>query len=79
MEKERWRAGQAEKYCCVFLPDGTASLAPARPGLSIRTMLTGLCEKRGLPLSDVIIYLQGKDKVSLSQNRLLHAEPRPAE
>uniref|UniRef100_A0A8C7JTM9 Regulator of G-protein signaling 14 n=1 Tax=Oncorhynchus kisutch TaxID=8019 RepID=A0A8C7JTM9_ONCKI len=65
-EKERWRAGQAEKYCCVFLPDGTASLAPARPGLSIRTMLTGLCEKRGLPLSDVIIYLQGKDKKPLS-------------
>ncbi|XP_014051409.2 regulator of G-protein signaling 14 isoform X2 [Salmo salar] len=66
LEKERWRAGQAEKYCCVFLPDGTASLAPARPGLSIRTMLTGLCEKRGLPLSDVIIYLQGKDKKPLS-------------
>ncbi|XP_045080410.1 regulator of G-protein signaling 14 isoform X3 [Coregonus clupeaformis] len=66
LERERWRAGQAEKYCCVFLPDGTASLAPARPGLSIRTMLTGLCEKRGLPLSDVIIYLQGKDKKPLS-------------
>ncbi|KAJ8337475.1 hypothetical protein SKAU_G00364410 [Synaphobranchus kaupii] len=24
-------AGRAEKYCCVFLPDGTASLTPARP------------------------------------------------
>ncbi|KAJ7996433.1 hypothetical protein DPEC_G00237020 [Dallia pectoralis] len=65
-ERARSRAGQAEKYCCVFLPDGTASLAPARPGLSIRSMLTGLCEKRGLPLSDVIIYMQGKDKKPLS-------------
>uniref|UniRef100_A0A4W5RGY2 Regulator of G protein signaling 14a n=1 Tax=Hucho hucho TaxID=62062 RepID=A0A4W5RGY2_9TELE len=65
LERERWRAAQAEN-CCVFLPDGTASLAPARAGLSIRTMLTGLCEKRGLPLSDVIIYLQGKDKKPLS-------------
>lgn len=53
----------ADKYCCVFLPDGTASLTPARPGITIRHMLTGLCEKRGLPLCDIIIYLQGKEKV----------------
>lgn len=58
--------GRADKYCCVFLPDGTASLTPARPGLTVRNMLTGLCEKRGLPLSDIIIYLQGKDKQPLS-------------
>ncbi|TSL04397.1 Regulator of G-protein signaling 14 [Bagarius yarrelli] len=56
----------ADKYCCVFLPDGTASLTPARPGITIRHMLTGLCEKRGLPLSDIIIFLQGKDKQPLS-------------
>ncbi|KAI4873212.1 hypothetical protein NFI96_010551, partial [Prochilodus magdalenae] len=56
----------ADKYCCVFLPDGTASLTPARPGLTIRGMLTGLCVKRGLPLNDIIIYLQGKDKQPLS-------------
>ncbi len=56
--------GSVDKYCCVFLPDGTASLTPARPGVTIRNMLTGLCEKRGLPLSDIIIYLHGKDKVS---------------
>ncbi|KAA0720268.1 Regulator of G-protein signaling 14 [Triplophysa tibetana] len=58
--------GKADKYCCVFLPDGTASLTPARPGLSVRDMLTGVCEKRGLPLSDIIIYLHGKDKQPLS-------------
>ncbi|XP_066502310.1 regulator of G-protein signaling 14 isoform X2 [Hoplias malabaricus] len=57
---------RADKYCCVFLPDGTASLNPARPGLTIRGMLTGLCEKRRLPLSNIIIYLQGKDKQPLS-------------
>ncbi|XP_062867816.1 regulator of G-protein signaling 14 [Trichomycterus rosablanca] len=56
----------ADKYCCVFLPDGTASLTPARPGLTIRSMLAGLCEKRGLPLSDIIIYMQGKEKQPLS-------------
>ncbi|KAL7868286.1 hypothetical protein SRHO_G00096700 [Serrasalmus rhombeus] len=59
-------AMRADKYCCVYLPDGTASLAPARPGLSLRDMLSSLCEKRGFPLKDVIIYLHGKDKQPLS-------------
>ncbi|KAG9281238.1 regulator of G-protein signaling 14-like isoform X1 [Astyanax mexicanus] len=62
-------AVRADKYCCVYLPDGTASLAPARAGLSLREMLSGLCEKRGFPLKDVIIYLQGIDKpLSLDQD-----------
>ncbi|XP_030000865.1 regulator of G-protein signaling 14 isoform X2 [Sphaeramia orbicularis] len=52
-------------YCCVYLPDGSASLAPTRPGLPIKDMLAGLCEKRGFPLKDVIIYLHGKDKQPL--------------
>ncbi|XP_072524328.1 regulator of G-protein signaling 14a isoform X2 [Salminus brasiliensis] len=60
---------RADKYCCVYLPDGTASLAPARPGLPLREMLSGLCEKRGFPLKDIIIYLQGMDKpLSLDQD-----------
>ncbi|KAG7324459.1 hypothetical protein KOW79_012475 [Hemibagrus wyckioides] len=53
---------RVDKYCCVFLPDGTASLAPARAGLTLRDMLSGLCEKRGFPMKDIVIYLQGKDK-----------------
>ncbi|XP_030621353.1 regulator of G-protein signaling 14a [Chanos chanos] len=59
-------SAQAEKYCCVYLPDNTASLAPSRPGLPIRGMLNGLCEKRGFPLTDVIIYFRGKEKQPLS-------------
>ncbi|KAI5626788.1 regulator of G-protein signaling 14, partial [Silurus asotus] len=55
-------SGRADKYCCVFLPDGTASLAPARAGMTLRDMLSGLCEKRGFPMKDIVIYLQGKDK-----------------
>ncbi|KPP72149.1 regulator of G-protein signaling 14-like [Scleropages formosus] len=46
--------------------DGTASLAPARPGQAVREMLSGLCEKRGFSLNDVVIYLQGKEKQPLS-------------
>ena len=52
-------------YCCVYLPDGSASLASTRPGLPLRDMLASLCEKRGFPLKDIIIYLHDKDRVSL--------------
>ncbi|XP_040486173.1 regulator of G-protein signaling 14 isoform X2 [Ursus maritimus] len=50
------------KYCCVYLPDGTASLALARPGLTIRAMLAGICEKRGLSLPDIKVYLVGNEQ-----------------
>ncbi|XP_008829155.2 regulator of G-protein signaling 14 [Nannospalax galili] len=53
------------KYCCVYLPDGTASLALARPGLTIRDMLSGICEKRGLSLPDIKVYLVGNEQKAL--------------
>ncbi|KAK1161082.1 regulator of G-protein signaling 14-like isoform X1 [Acipenser oxyrinchus oxyrinchus] len=63
------KEGRTVKYCCVYLPDGTASLAPVRFGLTVRDMLSGICEKRGIPLSGVKIYLQDKDKpLSLDQD-----------
>ncbi|XP_012675458.2 regulator of G-protein signaling 14a isoform X2 [Clupea harengus] len=58
--------GRAEKYCYVNLPDGAGSLVPTKPGQPLREMLGGLCDKRGFPLKDVVIYLQGKDKQPLS-------------
>ncbi|XP_049441508.1 regulator of G-protein signaling 14-like isoform X2 [Epinephelus fuscoguttatus] len=63
------RIGVEGGYCCVYLPDGTASLAPTRNGQPIKDMLASLCEKRGFPLKDVVIYLHGKDKpLSLDQD-----------
>ncbi|NXC77511.1 RGS14 protein, partial [Anhinga anhinga] len=53
------------KYCCVYLPDGTASLASVRPGHSIRDMLVGICEKRGFSLPDIKIYLVGNEQKAL--------------
>ncbi|XP_062942349.1 regulator of G-protein signaling 14 isoform X2 [Cynocephalus volans] len=50
------------KYCCVYLPDGTASLALVRSGLTIRDMLAGICEKRGLSLPDIKVYLMGNEQ-----------------
>ncbi|KAM4732526.1 regulator of G-protein signaling 14 isoform 2-T2 [Anableps anableps] len=60
------RMGMEGGYCCVYLPDGSASLAPTRNGQPIKDMLASLCEKRGFPLKDVIIYLHGKDRQPLS-------------
>ncbi|XP_069100583.1 regulator of G-protein signaling 14 isoform X2 [Pleurodeles waltl] len=57
------------KYCCVYLPDGTASLTAVRHGLSIREMLSGICQKRGLCLSEVKLYLMGsKQTLVLDQD-----------
>ncbi|XP_050818366.1 regulator of G-protein signaling 14 isoform X4 [Gopherus flavomarginatus] len=53
------------KYCCVYLPDGTASLASVRAGVSIRDMLAGLCEKRGFSLPDIKVYLIGNEQKAL--------------
>ncbi|XP_034297873.1 regulator of G-protein signaling 14 [Pantherophis guttatus] len=57
------------KYCCIYLPDGTASLAPVRSGLSIQEMLAGVCQRRGLNLPDVKIYLMGNEKKPLALNQ----------
>lgn len=63
------RMGVEGGYCCVYLPDRSASLVPTRNGQPIKDMLASLCEKRGFPLKDVVIYLQGKDKpLSLEQD-----------
>ncbi|NXO40875.1 RGS14 protein, partial [Locustella ochotensis] len=53
------------KYCCVYLPDGTASLASVRPGHSIRDMLAGICEKRGFNLPDIKVFLVGNEQKAL--------------
>ncbi|KAK5620010.1 hypothetical protein CRENBAI_003477 [Crenichthys baileyi] len=66
MENGRLSPRMEGGYCCVYLPDGSASLAPTRNGQPIKDMLASLCEKRGFPLKDVIIYLHGKDKLPLS-------------
>ncbi|KAL2088750.1 hypothetical protein ACEWY4_015649 [Coilia grayii] len=59
-------SGRGERYCYVHLPDGTGSLVPTKAGCPLRDMLAGLCDKRGFPLKDVIVYLHGNDKQPLS-------------
>ncbi|XP_066447268.1 regulator of G-protein signaling 14 isoform X2 [Eleutherodactylus coqui] len=57
------------KYCCVYLPDGTASLTAVKPGLTIQEMLSGVCEKRGYNSSDVKVYLAGNEQKALALNQ----------
>ncbi|XP_029439226.1 regulator of G-protein signaling 14 isoform X2 [Rhinatrema bivittatum] len=57
---------QEMKYCCIYLPDGTASLTAVRPGLTIREMLLGICQKRGFSLTDVKVHLVGKEQKALA-------------
>ncbi|XP_032885849.1 regulator of G-protein signaling 14 [Amblyraja radiata] len=56
---------QKVKYCCVYLPDKTASLEIVRPGLTIRDLLSGICERHGIPLAATSIYLAGSEKKPL--------------
>ncbi|XP_075065296.1 regulator of G-protein signaling 14 isoform X4 [Mixophyes fleayi] len=63
---EREAENRHIKYCCVYLPDGTASLTAVRPGLTIREMLAGVCEKRGYSPSDVKVYLAGNEQMGES-------------
>ncbi|XP_018602224.1 regulator of G-protein signaling 12 isoform X2 [Scleropages formosus] len=48
--------------CAVSLPDGSRFHLPIRPGLSIRELLLGLCEKRCINLAAVDLFLAGGEK-----------------
>ncbi|XP_072923968.1 regulator of G-protein signaling 14-like isoform X2 [Hemitrygon akajei] len=56
---------QKVKYCCVYLPDKTASLAMVQPGLTIRQLLTAVCERHGIPLAATSVFLAGSDRKPL--------------
>uniref|UniRef100_H2ZT51 RBD domain-containing protein n=1 Tax=Latimeria chalumnae TaxID=7897 RepID=H2ZT51_LATCH len=50
------------KFCSVSLPDGSTCAVPIKPGVSIRGMLSGLCEKLAINLAAVDLFLVGGDK-----------------
>ncbi|KAG8439326.1 hypothetical protein GDO86_005521 [Hymenochirus boettgeri] len=54
------------KYCCVYLPDGTASLTAIKADLTIQEMLAGVCEKRGYCPTDVKVFLVGHEEKALA-------------
>ncbi|XP_037385037.2 regulator of G-protein signaling 12 isoform X2 [Talpa occidentalis] len=56
---ERDKAGQ---HCRVQLPDGSSCAVLLRPGLSVKEVLAGLCERHGINGAAVDLFLVGGDK-----------------
>lgn len=54
---------KATKPCCIQLPDGTSCVVVVKPGLSIKEVLAGLCERHGINGAAVDLFLVGGDKV----------------
>ncbi|XP_062852384.1 regulator of G-protein signaling 12-like isoform X1 [Trichomycterus rosablanca] len=50
------------RYCNINLPDGSCCSVPIRPGVSIREVLLGLCEKLCINLAAVDLFLVGGEK-----------------
>ncbi|KAJ8411069.1 hypothetical protein AAFF_G00181040 [Aldrovandia affinis] len=57
LERER-----SLKHCNINLPDGSCCAVPVRPGVSVREVLLGLCEKLGINLAAVDLFLVGGEK-----------------
>uniref|UniRef100_A0A673IFS3 Regulator of G-protein signaling 12-like n=1 Tax=Sinocyclocheilus rhinocerous TaxID=307959 RepID=A0A673IFS3_9TELE len=53
---------RAVRHCNINLPDGSCCSVPIRPGVSIRELLLGLCEKLGINLAAVDLFLVGGEK-----------------
>ncbi|XP_051561359.1 regulator of G-protein signaling 12-like isoform X1 [Myxocyprinus asiaticus] len=52
----------AVRHCNINLPDGSCCSVPIRPGISIREVLLGLCEKIDINLAAVDLFLVGGEK-----------------
>nr|XP_025977717.1 regulator of G-protein signaling 12 isoform X2 [Dromaius novaehollandiae] len=53
---------KSPKYCSVNLPDGSSSKMVVKSGFSIKEVLSGLCEKHGINIAAVDLFLVGGDK-----------------
>ncbi|XP_077158577.1 regulator of G-protein signaling 12 isoform X3 [Paroedura picta] len=55
-------AEKSPKCCRISLPDGSSSAMPVRDGFSIKEMLLGFCERHGINMAGVELFLMGGDK-----------------
>ncbi|XP_073718554.1 regulator of G-protein signaling 12b isoform X1 [Misgurnus anguillicaudatus] len=53
---------RSTRHCNINLPDGSCCSVPIRPGVSIREILLGLCEKLNINLAAVDLFLVGGEK-----------------
>lgn len=51
------------RFCRVIMPDGSTTVVGTRQGQTINYVLGKLCEKRGLSVASVDVFLLGSEKV----------------
>nr|XP_060633995.1 regulator of G-protein signaling 12 isoform X2 [Anolis sagrei ordinatus] len=75
--------GKSSKCCNVNLPDGSSYMMTVKAGVSIKEMLSGFCEKQGINIAAVDLFLVGGDKPlvlhqdsSILESRALRLEKR---
>jgi len=54
------------RFCRVIMPDGSTTVVGTKQGQTINYILGKLCEKRGLSIATVDVFLLGSDKVRWS-------------
>ncbi|XP_042323594.1 regulator of G-protein signaling 12 isoform X2 [Sceloporus undulatus] len=75
--------GKSFKCCNINLPDGSSCTMTIKAGVSIKEMLLGFCEKQGINIAAVDLFLVGGDKPlvlhqdsSILESRALRLERR---
>uniref|UniRef100_A0A8C8S8R5 Regulator of G-protein signaling 12 n=1 Tax=Pelusios castaneus TaxID=367368 RepID=A0A8C8S8R5_9SAUR len=53
---------KSSKHCCINLPDGSSCKMVVKSGFSVKEMLSGVCEKHGINIAAVDLFLVGGDK-----------------
>ncbi|XP_074848505.1 regulator of G-protein signaling 12 isoform X2 [Carettochelys insculpta] len=53
---------KSSKYCSINFPDGSSCKMAVKSGFSVKEMLSGLCEKHGINIAAVDLFLAGGDK-----------------
>jgi len=52
------------RFCRVIMPDGSTAVVGTKQGQTISYVLGKLCERRGLSIASVDVFLLGSEKVS---------------
>uniref|UniRef100_A0A3B5Q4H9 Regulator of G protein signaling 12b n=1 Tax=Xiphophorus maculatus TaxID=8083 RepID=A0A3B5Q4H9_XIPMA len=60
--KNEVRSSAPLRQCNISLPDGSCCPVPLRPGMSIRDLLQGLCDKLCINLAAIDLFLVGGEK-----------------
>ncbi|XP_029447829.1 regulator of G-protein signaling 12 isoform X2 [Rhinatrema bivittatum] len=53
---------KSSKHCYINLPDGSSCTVVVKSGFSIKEILSGICEKHGINIAAVDLFLVGGDK-----------------